>query len=358
MPGSTSSSRPDGALWAVVLAGGIGSRFWPVSTPRRPKQLLALAGDDALIVQTVRRIEPVVPVERVRVLTGEGLVEPIRSVLPGLTGESFLVEPRARGTAPVLAWAAHELVARDPDALMVSLHADAMIEPAAAFVGLVEETAAFARAHDRLYTIGVAPDRPETGYGYIRLGEPLDAALGAFEVDSFVEKPDRATAEDYLRGGRHLWNSGIFLWKAAFFLEQIRRFTPELAELLPLLDDGDVAGFFERAPNLSVDQGVLERSDAVAVVRSRFRWDDVGAWDAVARTLAADDAGNVAHGAVHAVDAERSIAWSDAGDVVLFGVRDLVVVRTGDVTLVMPRDRAADLKTLLERLPDRLREIE
>jgi len=335
----------------VVLAGGIGSRFWPVSTPTRPKQLLALASDEPLVSDTVRRIEPIVPLARVRVLTGEHLVGPIRGAVPGLSDASFLVEPRARGTAPVLLWAAHALHAEDPDAVMVSLHADHVIEPADAFRGLIADMARLARREDRLFTIGVRPDRPETGYGYIRVGDVLDPALDARVVDAFVEKPDRDTAQRYLDDGGYLWNSGIFLWRAGFFIEQVRRHTPELAPLIELLDRGAVDRFFEEAPSLSVDEGVLERSDAVAVVPANFSWDDVGAWDAVARTLPQDDAGNVTQGDAHLVDSRGCVAWSDDGSVVLFGVQDLVVVRTGDLTLVTPRERAADLKKLLERLP-------
>ncbi|HEX6587541.1 MAG TPA: sugar phosphate nucleotidyltransferase [Longimicrobiales bacterium] len=362
----------------MILAGGVGSRFWPVSTPTRPKQLLALAGDDALIAQTMRRIEPIVPAARTRILTGEHLVEPMRGALPRLDAESFLVEPRARGTAPVLVWAAHELMKRDPDAVMASLHADHVIEPESAFRDLLLDAATHAAATGRLFTIGIEPTRPETGYGYIAVGDELRAPSSelrdetggssspearspkpearAFSVRQFVEKPDRETAAKYVEAG-YLWNSGLFVWKAAALLDEVRRHTPELAELLPLLDRGDVRGFFDAAPNLSIDEGVLERSDRIAVVRSTFRWDDVGAWDAVARTLSADARGNVAHGTAHAVDSDDSIVWTDDRPVVLFGARDLVVVNTGALTLVMPRDRAADLKKLLEKLPPELRDL-
>ena len=352
----------------MVLAGGVGSRFWPVSTPARPKQLLALAGDEPLIAQTLRRIEPIVPAERALVLTGEALVEPMLAALPGLSADVFLVEPRARGTAPVLVWAAHEIVKRDPEAVMASLHADHVIQPEEAFRRLLVETAELADATGRLFTIGIEPTRPETGYGYIQVGEPLDEIPDsgfripetgngnpetAFAVREFVEKPDRATAERYVEAG-YLWNSGLFVWRASALLDQVRAHTPELASLLPLLDAGDVRGFFEAAPSLSIDEGVLERSDRVGVARATFHWDDVGAWDAVARTLPADERGNVAHGAAHAVDSDGCIAWSDEGHVVLFGARDLVVVRTAELTLVMPRERAADLKQLLGTLPPEL----
>ncbi len=342
----------------MILAGGVGSRFWPVSTPERPKQLLPLGGERPLITETVERILPLVPMPRLRILTGDALAGRIHSVVPGLTRDNFLLEPHAKGTAPVLAWAAHEIARHDPEAIMVSLHADHVIEPASAFRDLIEEIGRLAAERGRLYTIGIEPTRPETGYGYISVGERLAPATEVYEVADFVEKPDHDTALEYLRRGGFLWNSGIFIWRAATLLEELRRHTPELAPLLPLLDEGDIAAFFERAPNLTIDEGLLERSDAVAVARATFRWDDVGTWDAVGRTRPADGRGNVHVGPAHLVDSDDCIVWSEDGDVVLFGTNDLVVVRSGGITFVAPRERTAELKTLLEQLPENVRRLE
>lgn len=350
MHASTNSSTAD-RTWAVILAGGIGSRFWPASTPDRPKQILPLAGDRPLIADTVERIRPLIPLDRMRILTGEAMVAPMRRAVPDLEPGNFLVEPRARGTAPVLVWAAHALARTHPDAVMVSLHADHVIRPESAFRDLVAAAARAADRHDRLFTVGVRPTRPETGYGYIRRGRPLDDS-GAHTVDAFVEKPDGATAERYLREGEYLWNSGIFIWRARRLLEEVRAVTPELARLLPLLDRDDVPGFFERAPTLSIDHGVLERSGRVGVMDATFQWDDVGTWDAVGRTRDPDPAGNVARGPVHLHEAADCVVWNETEDpIVVFGATDLVVVRRPGVTVVLPRDRAADLKDLLEALP-------
>lgn len=355
MPASTSFSPRDIDLWAVILAGGVGSRFWPVSTPARPKQLLPLAGDEPLIAQTVARIEPLVGLDRIRILAGESLGRQILSTVPDLVAASLLVEPRARGTAPVLAWAAHTIAQANPDAVMASLHADHRIEPAGAFRTTIARAAQLAHAEQRLFTIGATPTRPETGYGYIRTGAPFGD--DAWAVDEFVEKPDRATAERYITQG-FLWNTGLFVWPVSLLLAQLQQHTPELAPLLPLLDEGRVDEFFAHAPSLSIDNGLLERSDRVGVVRAAFDWDDVGAWDALARTRAADARGNVGVGSTHFVDADDCIAWSDSGDVVVFGARDLVVVQANGVTFVAPRALAPDLKRALAQLPERLVQLQ
>lgn len=336
----------------------MGSRFWPVSTPSRPKQLLPLASDEPLIVDTVRRARELGSAERIRILAGEHLLQPFRRVLGDLPDDAYMVEPRARGTAPVLTWAAWTLHERDPDAVLISLHSDHVVEPEERFSELIRVAARVAATEELLLTVAVEPDRPETGYGYIRPGSPLPAPgdVEAFRVEAFVEKPDPKTAAEYVERG-YLWNSGIFVWKAAVFLDEVRRRAPEIGKLLPLLEADDEEAFFAEAPTISVDEAVLERSNAVGTVKATFRWDDVGSWSALGRTRRSDADGNVAVGSLHAVDSRNVIAYSDDGTpLVLFGVEDLVVVRTGSVTLVADRSRAPDLKALLGELPDALRE--
>lgn len=354
-------SSLDGRLWGVVLAGGIGSRFWPASTPRRPKQLLRLASDTPLIQETVERIEPLIPVERLRILTGASLAAPIASTLPALEERNFFLEPRAAGTAPVLAWAAARIARKDPDAIMVSLHADHVIDPPERFREQIRHAAELADAHRSLFTLGAVPDRPETGYGYIRLGNELPATenvSGGHRVARFVEKPDAATAARYLEDGGFLWNTGIFVWRVSDLLDQLERHTPEIAGLIPLLRRDDTAAFFEAVPSLSIDEGLLERSDRVCVLPTRFRWDDIGAWDAVFRTHPLDQRGNALIGDAFAVDSRNTVLYADEGPIVAFGVDDLVVVRTEGVTFVTHRERTAELKELLGELPERLRTLE
>jgi len=352
-----SSTPPDPHLWITVLAGGSGTRFWPLSTPRRPKQLLPLAGEEPLIRDTVKRALLAAPEERLRILAGDHLVESLRGALPRLPTSCFMVEPEPRGTAPVLLWAAWTLHREDPEAVLCSLHADHAIEPADDFARLLVDAAALAREEERLFTVAVPPSRPETGYGYIQPGESLATRGTAqgFRVASFVEKPDRETARQYLARG-YLWNSGIFLWKASVFLEEVREVAPELARHLPLLEEGKADVFFHEAPKISVDEAVLERSHRVASVRATFQWDDVGAWEALSRTREPDEAGNVFVGSVHALEAGDNIVMAEEGSVVLFGVQELVVVRKGDVVLVAERRRTPELKSLLKILPTELKD--
>jgi len=362
-PSTPATPPPVPHLWTVILAGGVGSRFWPVSTPSRPKQLLPLASERPLIRDTVDRISPLVPQERLRILTGAHLADPILATLPELGPGNLLVEPAAKGTAPVLAWAAAELERRDPDAVMISLHSDHVIHPPAAFRALLARAAELAQGHRRLFTIGAVPTRPETGYGYIRLGAELPALAdvpqgdAGYEVARFVEKPDRATAEGYLSSGEYLWNTGLFVWRASDLLDEIERVSPELAELVPLLREGGMDEFFARAPSISVDNAVLERSDRVGVVRATFAWDDVGAWDAVARTRGIEHPENCLVGEAFAVESAGTTIFAEDGPVVAFGVEDLVIVRTNGITFVAHRDRSPELKALLAELPERLRNL-
>lgn len=356
MPESTSSSLPDANLWITVLAGGVGSRFWPVSTPARPKQLLPLASQQSLICDTVDRILSLVPRERIRILTGGHLADPILREVRALHPENVMVEPQARGTGPVLTWAAAEIARADPNAVMASLHSDHVISPDESFRELLLSAASCALAHQRLLTIGITPTRPETGYGYVKPGARLDTKFDAYEVQQFVEKPDREMATQYIQRG-YLWNSGIFVWPVELFLDEVKLHATEIAPHLPRALEGDAAGFFQGCANVSVDEAVLERSENVAVMPANFVWDDIGTWDAVGRTREQDDHGNVPVGNVSLVDATNCIAWSDEGAVVLYGTDDLVVVRANDVTFVAPRDRTADLKRMLEQLPANVRDI-
>lgn len=250
----------------------------------------------------------------------------------------------------MLAWAARRLVELDPDAVMVSLHADHLIEPLEAFRETVDAAVTVAARDNLLVCVGVVPDRVETGYGHVEPGEPIDVAGGAraYRVRAFHEKPDRETAQRYVDAG-YLWNTGIFVWKASVLLEEIERHAPEIAEHLPLLDQSAEA-FFDAVPVSVIDRAVMERSERAATVAATFTWDDVGSWEALSRTRQRDREDNVAVGDARLVEAHGNVVFAEEGSVVIFGADDLVVVRTGETTLVLPRDRAADLKSLLSEL--------
>ena len=331
-------------VWVAILAGGAGSRFWPLSTPERPKQLLPLASSQPLIVDTLERLDGFVPPERVRVLTGEDLVRPIREAT-GLAREAFMVEARPRGTGPVLARAAWEVARRDPGAVLVSLHSDHLIDPARKFREVLRAAVEVAWRDKLLLTVAIPPDRPETGYGYIRPGAALDAPGGyrAYRVDAFVEKPGSEVAARYIEEGCR-WNSGIFVWPAKTFLDEVVAHAPEIARALPCLERGDPDAFFEEAETISVDEAVLERSARVASIDATFHWDDVGSWEALARNRPADEHGNVSEGEVHLSDAHGNITLATSGRLVLLGVEDHLVVQTDLATLVMPRAELPNLK--------------
>jgi mannose-1-phosphate guanylyltransferase len=340
--------------WAVLLAGGSGTRFWPLSTPHTPKQLLPLSGSGSTAEEAVERLTGLIPRERVLVVAGEALAARLRTMLK-LPAENFLIEPRAASTAPALIWATWEAQRRDADAEVLSLHADWAIGDGAAFRRTADAALTTARTHDRLVTVGVVPSRPETGYGYIVPGAPLDDR--ARTVARFSEKPDAATALDLMAAGA-LWNSGLFAWSAGRLLAEVARHTPEVAGVLSRLQSGDVPGFFAAVTPISIDVGVLERSGAVAVVTGAFAWDDVGTWQALARVRPKDPSGNVLVGPGAVQDSHDCIVWSDRDPIVLFGVQDLVVVHANGRILVMPTERAAAMKQLLDALPPEIRDIE
>jgi mannose-1-phosphate guanylyltransferase len=339
--------------WAVIVAGGSGTRFWPLSTPSKPKQLLPLASAEPLVVDALRRLEGLVPLERTLLVTGPVLADPLGKAL-GLPAANILVEPRAANTAPALLWAATEAMRRDPDAVVLSLHSDWSIPDPAAFRRDAETGIRTAEMHDTLVTVGIFPTRPDTGYGYIVPGEPLDDA--ARRVARFTEKPDAVHAAALIKEGA-VWNSGLFAWSARRLRMEVETHAVELIPGLAALDRGDIAGFFAAITPVSIDVGVLERSARVAVVTGHFPWDDVGTWDALPRTLPKDPAGNVVHGDVHLDAASGNVVWSDGDPIVVRGVQHLVIVHANGRILVMPRAMAADLKTLIDPLPPTIKDL-
>jgi mannose-1-phosphate guanylyltransferase len=341
-------------MYVVVLAGGVGSRFWPLSTPSRPKQLLPLISSDTMLEDTVARLDGLVDRSRVLILTSAALAPAIRETMPWLASDQVLEEPRAAGTAAALAWAALEVRRRGgSDASMISVHADAAIGDNSRFRDVLALAAQTAATHDALVTVGIVPTDPNPGLGYIEPGDALDA--NSWRVARFLEKPDRAKAERLVAAGC-LWNSGIFAWRAQTYLDELAAHTPELAAALAASASGREAFFAAVRDGVSVDVGVLERSAKVAVVRGDFGWDDVGTWGALQRVRTRDAEGNTVHGAVHLVQAHDNVVHSERGRVVLYGVKDLVVVVKDGITLVTTVAQSDALKTMLDQLPPEVRD--
>ena len=344
--------------WAVILAGGVGSRFWPLSTPRRPKQLLPLITDTPLLADTVSRLAELVPAERTLIVTNASLAAAVREMLPQLPAENVIAEPRAAGTAPALTWAA-ATVARRGDArdVMLNVHADWAIGNGAEFRATLARAASVAAREQQLVTVGIVPTRPDPGFGYIEPGALVESSReeGARRVARFAEKPSREAAARMVADG-FLWNSGIFVWRAGDFLREVRAQCAEVAPALSFAESGDLEQFFARVRPISVDEGVLERSSCVLVLPGDFGWDDVGTWAALHRVRTHDAAGNATYGDVHSVHAANNVVHAEAGTVVLYGVDDLVVVTRDGLTLVTTKDRAAELKLLLDALPAHVRD--
>lgn len=348
-------------LYAVIMAGGAGTRFWPASRARLPKQLLPLAGSsEPLLAATVRRILPLCPKERVFIATGKHLVDACREVLPDLPAENFLAEPLARNTAPCIGWAAATILRRDPTAKVMVLPSDHHIADEEGFLRVLEKANEAAGEHS-IVTVGILPTRPETGYGYIEQGE---AAKGdVFRIARFIEKPDRERASLYAISGKHLWNAGMFFFRAKAMLDEIRKHLPELGACLDDLDraaergeEGRLLGeAFSRMPSISIDHGVMEKAADLAVVPGSFGWSDVGSWHSAWELAEKDAQGNAAPEGSVLVDASGNLVahWQKGGAskaIALVGVSDLVVVETDDALLVIPRERAQDVRAVVDAL--------
>lgn len=352
----------DATLWAVVFAGGIGSRFWPLSSPERPKQLLPLASDRPLIADTVARLQPLVPPERVLVVTSRDIGSALHAAIPDVPEANMLVEPHPMGTAAALAWGAQEVTRRaGPDAVFCALHADLAVGLPAEFRRVIRRASEVAAAEDALVVVGARPTRPETAFGYCVPGAPLDERIaleanGAYRVARFVEKPASEAARRLVDEGA-LWSTGTFVWRAGTVLAELARHTPEIAPGLEALARNDLAGFADAIASVSLDRGLLERTTRAVVVPSDFMWDDVGTWASLRRARELDDTGNGGVGPVHFVDCSGNVVHTEAGPVVMFGVSGLVVVALDGLTFVTTLDRAADLRPLLERLPPDVRPV-
>lgn len=348
--------------YAVILAGGRGERFWPMSRIARPKQLLALVGDKPLVAQAVERLEGLVPPERVLILTNADLVNATRAAVPNLPASNVIGEPVGRDTAPAVALATALVKARDPQAVFAILTADHVMGDLPLFRKTIAAGMEAAASSPVLVTIGIKPHEPSTGFGYIEMGDIVGSFGGVVfnRAVRFVEKPNRATAEQYVASGRYVWNSGMFIWSVPTIEAALKAHQPELgarvdewSHLAGRADFMDrLTESFSAVKKISIDYAVMEKADNILVTEGTFAWDDVGAWPALERHFPSDASGNVKIGDVAVVNSARNIVLSHGRLTALVGVEDAIVVQTEDVTLVCKREHAQDIKALLAQLRD------
>jgi mannose-1-phosphate guanylyltransferase len=353
-------------IYALILAGGSGERFWPLSRKTRPKQLLKLISDRTLLEETVRRLDGLVPPERILILTNVEQEAAVRELLPDFPSANIVAEPAKRDTAAAVALGAGWVAARDHMATMVVLPADHVIKDTAAFQKTVLAAAFAAHETGALVTIGIKPTWPSPGFGYIEQGPIVqfrtskDLGVAVHRAERFREKPNTELAEVFIRAGNFRWNAGMFVWAVSTVLSEFNRHAPELAQFIaqvsaPNQFEQALRERFPELPKISFDYAIMEKADRVLVVEAAFDWDDVGGWQAVASYFENDEHKNAANCAVTSINATNNIVFGQDGTrVALLGVHNLIVVRTGDALLVCDRHDAEKIKQLVGKLPPEL----
>jgi mannose-1-phosphate guanylyltransferase len=351
-------------LYAVIMAGGIGSRLWPRSRAASPKQFLDLVGSRTMLQETVDRIEPLIPLDRVLVVVGEDHADTVCTQVDGLPAENLILEPGPRGTAPCIGLAATVLLDRDAAATMAVCPADHVISDAAGFRRAIAAAAQIAQ-DDYLVTLGIEPDHPNTGYGYIQRGASLGEVLGtpAFQVQRFTEKPDAETAQRFVDSLEYYWNGGIFVWRADTILAAMEDLLPQLYTELKLVSDAwhspkrvealDAA--WDRVPKTTIDYGIMEKAERAAVVPVNIGWDDVGNWATLSAMMSGDEKGNIARGGGRhlLLETADTYVYATAGRLVAtVGLEGFVVVDTPDALLICPKDHAQDVRDVVEQLKE------
>lgn len=349
----------DGHLYALIMAGGSGTRLWPRSRGAHPKQFLDLISPSTMLQEARNRLEPLIPSERILIATNASYTDTVAAQVPDIPRANILGEPEGRGTAAAIGLAAAHLHRRSPDAVMAVLTADHLITRPAEFRAALDAAAEVA-SDDWLVTLGIQPSYPETGYGYIQRGQAITAGAPrpAYRVVGFTEKPPRAEAEQYLLGGLHSWNSGMFIWRARRILAEMEHQLPDLAaglkEIEASIGGPDAESTLQRVwptlPRTTIDYGIMEHADRVAVIPVDIGWNDVGSWASVYDVLAKDERGNVVVGEHLTTDTTGSLIYSPHRLVATAGLKDLVIIDTGDALLILPRERSQDVKDLVAQL--------
>lgn len=349
-------------LYTVIIAGGSGTRFWPLSRQDTPKQLLSIGGEETLIQATVSRVSSTIPFERTYIVANSNQIEPINLQLLAMTGVSwdsnFIVEPEAKNTAPAIGLAAVHLKHLNPEAIMVVLPSDHIIKDNKKFCSSIL-LGTEASAEGYLVTIGIRPNKPETGYGYIKCGKKIKE--GIYNAEGFREKPGKDKVVEYLKDSNYYWNSGIFIWRADAILKAMKKHIPGLYEGLAKIEktigteksEEATKAVFSKFKSESIDYGILEKADKVAVVPAEMGWSDVGSWHALDYILPVDDDNNVQKGNLISIDNKNSILYCGRRLVAAVGLEDMIVVDTPDATLICPRNKAQEVRKVVDVLKRR-----
>lgn len=345
-------------IYSVIMAGGIGSRFWPRSREASPKQFLPVVGNQTLLQQTFSRVGPLVPIECAYVITNERYADLTSQQLPLLAKHQILCEPISRNTACCIAYVAIRLLATDPDAIMIVLPADHLIKREARFLEVLSIAVEAARMPDTLVTIGIKPTHPATGYGYVQFDASEEHNDAVYKVRTFAEKPDVSTAERFLDSGDFLWNSGIFVWRADAILANIKRYLPRMWDAFSMAaphvntpnEEEAIRDAYHRSPRISIDYGVMEHAENVLVVPGSFGWSDIGDWHAVYSLSKKNRHGNVLQGNVIVHDSSRCLVSGAERLIALVGLHDIAVIDTEDALLVCHKDSTQHVKNVVDYL--------
>ncbi|MCR4430907.1 MAG: sugar phosphate nucleotidyltransferase [Tepidanaerobacteraceae bacterium] len=348
--------------YGVIMAGGGGTRFWPLSRISTPKQFLNITGDDSMINDTIKRIKDIIPPEKILIVTNKAQEKILNKVvIDDIPAENILIEPVGRNTAACVAYAAFVIKKRAGDAVMGVFPSDHYIKNAAEFQRVLRAACTVAEKEGKLVTMGITPTFPSTGYGYIKFDRekaiPAEEK-SAFEVLEFVEKPDAPKAKAYLDSGNYLWNSGMFIWKTSVILSGFERFLPRLyhkiAQIEPYIDTDKeremIENIYPSLQDISIDYGIMERAEDVVVIPGDFGWNDVGSWDSLGSVFPPDENGNIARGDYVDIETRNSIIYSNGRLVAAVGLEEMIVVETSDALLVCPKKKAQDVKKVVEQL--------
>jgi len=357
-------------LYSLVMAGGSGTRFWPMSRELFPKQFLSFEGEGSLLSRTIDRILPLIPEERIALVVGAAHAPETRRILQSMNGglgrhPRIIVEPRSLNTLPAIAVASLAIEREDPDAVVSVMASDHLISPQDHFLALLQHAAQIAQTEKVLLTFGIPPHRPETGFGYLELGEALPAfstgLFAASRVARFVEKPDIETARRFVEGGNHHWNSGMFVFSVKVFFEELERYQPALFAALQPLKEAlgtseerrELDHFYRTTPSLSIDYGLMELSSRVWSLSGPIDWKDVGSWSALDDIAQKDSRGNVVRGNALVIDSDNTIIQADKRVIATIGLKDMIVVDTDDATLICAKDQAQKVREVVSRLRER-----